>query len=147
MSAESKKKIKGYMKLAFWIFLSVVVLTAGWRWYRTATEVIAGIALLLFVMVLMAAGDGGEYGEGRNRSMDWHRRNGTHRVVYTDTIMPDGEFAVSQPMSREVAGTYASLNDGVVIRVNGKPPKPSAEMVEAYRAKQRANAERDKVQS
>ena len=59
-----------------------------------------------------------------DHSIGWHRSNGTHRVVYTDTIMPDGKFGVSQSFTYRVACDYAKMFDGVVIGVNQTPPSP-----------------------
>jgi hypothetical protein len=59
---------------------------------------------------------------GLDNSMDWHRRNGAYRVMYTDTIMPNGKYAVSQPMSREVADDYAKMHGGIVIDRNAEVP-------------------------
>jgi hypothetical protein len=55
-------------------------------------------------------------------SMDWHRINGECRVLYTDTVMPSGRFAVSQPMTRAVAEGYAKMFNGVVIGRNAEVP-------------------------
>jgi len=67
---------------------------------------------------------------GLDNSMDWHRRNGSYRVMYTDTVMPDGKYAVSQPMSREVANDYAAINNRhdkvVAVVIDRDAPVPFA---------------------
>ncbi len=59
---------------------------------------------------------------GLDNSMDWHRRNGSWRVMYTDTIMPNGKYGVSQPFSREVANDYTKMFGGVVIDRDAEVP-------------------------
>lgn len=71
------------------------------------TAVISVAFLLLFVATIVVLC---WHDDGRGHSMDWHRRNGTHRVIYSD-----GQR--SQPMSRQVAKDYASMFDGRVERV------------------------------
>jgi len=70
---------------------------------------------------------------GLDNSMDWHRRNGSYRVMYTDTVMPDGKYAVSQPMSREVANDYAAINNRhdkvVAVVIDRDAPVPMATVV------------------
>ena|SRR5271163_4891755 len=67
---------------------------------------------------------------GLDRSMGWHRENGGYRVMYTDTVMPDGKYAVSQPMSREVAHSYAVINNRfdkvVAVVIDRDAPVPMA---------------------
>lgn len=67
---------------------------------------------------------------GLDNSMDWHRRNGSYRVMYTDTVMPSGKYAVSQPMSREVASDYAAINNRhgkiVAVVIDRDAPVPMA---------------------
>ena len=89
------------------------------------------IIILLFFIGLSAIanrGNGTKFedrtDEPDDRCVGWHRSNGTHRVVYTDTIMPDGKFGVSQPFTYRVACDYAKMFDGVVIGVNQTPPSP-----------------------
>jgi len=70
---------------------------------------------------------------GLDNSMDWHRRNGGYRVMYTDTVMPDGKYAVSQPMSWEVAHDYAVINNRfdkvVAVVIERNAPVPVAAVV------------------
>ena len=59
-----------------------------------------------------------------------HNSLGSCRVLYTDTVMPDGKYAVSQPMSREVANDYASINNRfdkvVAVVIDRDAPVPMA---------------------
>ena len=89
------------------------------------------LIILVFFIILSAfvnRGNGTEFedcsDEPDDHSIGWHRENGTHRVVYTDTIMPNGKFAVSQPFTYRVACDYAKMFDGVVIGRNQTPPSP-----------------------
>jgi len=83
------------------------------------------LALFTAARLFSRSGEGYERRDdspGLDRSMDWHRRNGSWRVMYTDTIMPSGRYAVSQPMSREVAEDYAKHFHGVVIARDAEVP-------------------------